>query len=66
METYEGGTICAVNNKPRRVTVYYYCDYFQNQEAQIMEISEPDWCSYHVKIVSKYLCGRGDNFITGD
>jgi hypothetical protein len=55
-----------VHKKPRQVTVFYYCDFFQSMDAQIMEISEPDWCVYHVKIVSKYLCGRGDSFIIGD
>jgi len=58
IEYFSDGSICAVNNKPRSVAVFYYCDYFNGSEATISEISEPDWCSYHVKIVTKYMCGK--------
>eukprot|EP00347_Sterkiella_histriomuscorum_P015893 403355285 len=58
VEHYSNGTVCAVNNQPRQVTIFYYCDYFHASEATISEISEPDWCSYHVKIVTKYMCGK--------
>ena len=38
--------------------MFYYCDYFEGTEATISEISEPDWCEYHVKVVTKYMCGK--------
>ena len=50
-----------MNNQPREVTVFYYCDYFEQREASVVEISEPDWCKYHVKIMTKYMCGRWSN-----
>lgn len=27
-EQYEAGDVCAVNGKPRRIKVFYYCDEF--------------------------------------
>ena len=26
-----------------------------------MELSEPDWCKYHVKVATKYMCGGKAN-----
>jgi hypothetical protein len=61
IERYVNGSICSVNNKPREVTVFYYCDYFNpSNEFSILELSEPDWCKYHVKVATKYMCGRGN------
>ena len=61
IEKYINGTICAVNQKPREVTIFYYCDYFNTtSEFTMLEISEPDWCKYHVKVATKYLCGKGN------
>ncbi|CDW91840.1 UNKNOWN [Stylonychia lemnae] len=65
VDHYTNGTMCAVNNKPRQVTIFYYCDYFGNNEAQINELSEPDWCTYHVKILTKYMCGKWASNIKG-
>ena len=61
MEHYTNGTICAVNQQPREVTVFYYCDYFNSaNEFTLLELSEPDWCKYHVKVATKYMCGKGN------
>jgi hypothetical protein len=61
VEHFENGTTCAVNQKPREVTVFYFCDYFNPpSEFKLLELSEPDWCKYHVKVATKYMCGRGN------
>ena len=61
IEKYVKGTMCAVNQSPREVTIFYYCDYFStSSEFVILEISEPDWCKYHVKVATKYMCGKGN------
>jgi hypothetical protein len=61
VEHYTDGAMCAVNQKPREVTIFYYCDYFAtNAEFTMLELSEPDWCKYHVKVASKYMCGKGN------
>ena len=26
----------------------------------MLELSEPDWCKYHVKVATKHLCGKGN------
>lgn len=41
--------------------MFYYCDYFSNpQDFVLLELSEPDWCKYHVKVATKHLCGKGN------
>lgn len=57
-EHYSNGSICDINNKTREITVNYFCDYTNNQEFQILELNEPDWCIYQAKIATKYMCGR--------
>jgi hypothetical protein len=39
------------------VQVDFYCDnYHQDDSIKILDISEPDWCSYLFKVSTKYMC----------
>lgn len=58
-QEYIDGSICGHNQEPRRTTVVYYCDqYDTNDELKIIDIMEPDYCQYHIKISSKYMCAK--------
>lgn len=62
--TYIDGSICDLNNKPRETKVVYYCDQFvQGKKTQpnmyVVDISEPDFCTYQIKLATKYLCNAG-------
>lgn len=52
--------MCAANQKPRKATVQYFCDTYHSHPMKILEISEPDWCDYSLKVATKYLCGRSN------
>jgi hypothetical protein len=58
-QDYEDGSHCDANKKPRRTQVDFYCDVFATEKGdlvKILDISEPDWCSYLFKVSTKYMC----------
>jgi len=66
-QEYEDGTHCAANSKPRRTRVDFYCDTYaaggqvstvadKGADFRVLDISEPDWCSYLFKVSTKYMC----------
>ena len=32
------------------------------RDFQLLELSEPDWCVYHAKVATRYMCGAGGNY----
>ena len=58
-QQYIDGSICGHNNLPRSTTVVYYCDqYGTSDEMKIIDIMEPNYCEYHLKVTSKYMCAK--------
>ena len=31
------------------------------RDFQLLELSEPDWCVYHAKVATRFMCGAGSN-----
>jgi hypothetical protein len=61
---YKDGSYCDATNQPRSTKVVYYCDQFaqgraNKQDLKILDISEPDFCTYQIKLATKYLCSAG-------
>ena len=58
--TYKDGSLCDLNNQPRQTHVVYYCDqHSKRRELRIIDISEPDFCTYQITLATKYLCNAG-------
>ncbi len=58
--TYRDGSNCDLNNQPRQTQVVYYCDqYSKKRDLRIIDLSEPDFCTYQIKLATKYLCNAG-------
>ena len=61
-EMYGDGTFCDANKKPRKTKVEFYCDAYatdkreKESDLKILDISEPDWCTYLFKVSTKYMC----------
>ena len=63
---YNDGSICKVNNQPRRTRVHFYCDQYRNEKDQAMsviDISEPDYCEYLFKVSTRFMCAAGTQFL---
>jgi len=62
---YEHGTVCKVTNKPRKTRIHFYCDQYridQDQALAVIDISEPDYCEYLIKVATKFMCAAGTQF----
>jgi len=70
VEEYTDGTPCAVGGHPRRIKVQYYCDEFAGFDDSLpndqymrdflfVELQEVDWCVYHAKVATRFMCGAG-------
>lgn len=58
---YEDGSLCSANSKPRRTQVDFYCDNYNTSSdgdelLRVLDISELDWCHYHFKVSTRYMC----------
>lgn len=31
------------------------------RDFKLIELSEPDWCVYHAKVATRFMCGAGFN-----
>ena len=31
------------------------------RDFKLLELSEPDWCVYHAKVATRFMCGAGSN-----
>ena len=58
VEEYLQGSECAVTKKPRRISIKYFCDETQSK-LKLVELQEVDWCIYHAKVATKFMCGAG-------
>ncbi|XP_053978244.1 endoplasmic reticulum lectin 1 isoform X2 [Hylaeus anthracinus] len=52
------GTVCNVNNKPRKVKVLYVC--YQHDKHELFSVTEPVSCEYEVIVLSPLLCIHPD------
>ena len=62
---YENGSVCKVTDKPRKTRVHFYCDQYQEERdtaLSIIDISEPDYCEYLIKVSTKFMCAAGHQF----
>ena len=62
---YADGTVCKVSNKPRKTRVHFYCDQYRSEKDRAMsviDISEPDYCEYFIKVSTKFMCAAGTQF----
>jgi len=62
---YENGSVCKVTEKPRRTRVHFYCDQYQDEKdsaLKMIDISEPDYCEYLIKVSTKFMCASGHQF----
>lgn len=60
---YKDGSMCDATNQPRSTKVVYYCDQYSQRgsrvDMKVLDISEPDFCTYQIKLATKYLCSAG-------
>ncbi|XP_076174151.1 endoplasmic reticulum lectin 1 isoform X2 [Ptiloglossa arizonensis] len=53
-----GGTVCNLNNKPRKVKVLYVC--YQHDKHELFSVKETISCEYEVIVLSPTLCIHPD------
>ncbi|CAL7934550.1 unnamed protein product [Xylocopa violacea] len=52
------GTVCDLNNKPRKIKVLYVC--YRHGKHELFSIEEPSSCEYEVIVLSPWLCNHPD------
>lgn len=52
----EGGTVCDLTNKPRKIKVLYVC--YQHGKNELLSLEEPSTCEYEVVVLSPLLCSH--------
>ena len=62
---YADGSTCKVNDKPRKTRVHFYCDQYRAEKdkaVSVLDISEPDYCEYLIKVSTRFMCAAGTQF----
>lgn len=58
-QRYTDGSYCDQVKRYRSTTLIYYCDqYGRSEDFTILDVSEPDWCDYQIRISTKYMCAK--------
>ena len=58
-QEYLDGSYCDQVKRHRRTTLLYYCDqYGKAEDFYIVDVAEPDWCDYQIRIATKYMCTK--------
>ena len=52
------GTVCNLNNKPRKVKVLYVC--YQHGKHELFSLEETSTCEYEIVVLSPLLCSHPD------
>ncbi|XP_043261848.1 endoplasmic reticulum lectin 1 [Colletes gigas] len=52
------GTVCNINNKPRKVKVLYVC--YQHDKHELFSVKETVSCEYEIIVLSPLLCAHPD------
>ena len=53
------GSVCAETKKPRTSKITYFCDNYQSKdELKIIDIMEPSFCNYAIRVTTKYMCSK--------
>lgn len=54
--TFEDGTLCDLNSKPRRASLRYVCQ--PDGKGEVYELKEVATCEYEVVVLTSLLCSH--------